>query len=302
MAREHFRAFLDVPEATVAGVFSRTRARADAVASEFAIETVADSLQELHERTEADLVVIAVPELATRAITLEALRYPWTALIEKPVGYNLDEAAEIANAAGAAGRPAFAALNRRAYASTRAALAGLDDDPGARFIRILDQEDQVAAAAAGQPAKVVENWMYANSIHMIDLMRVFARGAVRAVTPIQRWNPSRPSVVVTHVDFDSGDSAIYEGVWNGPGPWAVQAMTPDQLWELRPIERAAVQRRGTRHLAPIEPDEADTAFKPGFRRQAQEAVAAALGRDSVLPTLTGGVETMRLISAIFEPG
>jgi predicted dehydrogenase len=143
--------------------------------------------------------------------------------------------------------------------------------------------------------------MFANSIHTIDLMRVFARGKIRSVRPIIPWIPERPSTVVAHVDFDSGDVGLYEGIWNGPGPWAVQVSTSQQLWELRPLEQAAVQRRGTRVLIPQPPDPSDVDFKPGVRRQAEAAANIAVGGPPTLPTLADGLETMRLIQAIFEP-
>lgn len=301
MAREHIRAFADVPGVTLAGVFSRTRERADSLATEFSIGVVADSIDELYGRTHADLVVIAVPELATREQAMRAFVHGWTVLIEKPAGHNLLEAIEIADEAKTMGRQAFVALNRRAYSSTRAALAGLSRDAGVRFVRVLDQQDPVAARNAGQPPDVVANWMFANSIHTIDLMRVFGRGAIREVRPIVPWDPAHPSVVLVYVAFESGDTGIYEGIWDGPGPWALQVTTSEQLWELRPLERAAVQPRGTRVLSPLPVDPLDSEFKAGFKRQAAAAADAALGEQTSLPTLADGVETMRLIQAIFEP-
>ena len=299
MAREHVRAFQDVPGVTVAGIHSRTRGRAEAVAAEFGIGAVCDSVPELFDRTKADLVVIAVPELEANAVGRACFDYPWAALLEKPAGYNVRDATEIRDAARATDRRAFVALNRRAYASTLAATAALRDDTGPRFIRVLDQQDQSIAIADGQPPEVVANWMYANSIHAIDYLRVYGRGSVRSVEPVIAWDPERPGMVIARIDFDSGDVGLYEGVWDGPGPWAVQITTPSQLWELRPLERAGVQPRGQRRLEPVDPDPLDTAFKPGFRRQAESAVAAALGQPSACPTLDDGLETMRLIQAIF---
>ena len=299
MAREHIRAFQDVPGVTVAGIHSRTRGRAAAIAAEFGVDVVAGSIEELYEVTRAQLVVIAVPELAASPVSHACFAYPWVALREKPAGYNVRDATAIRDAARRAGRRAFVALNRRTYGSTRSALNALRDDSGPRFIRVLDQQDQSEATSSGQPPEVVANWMYANSIHTIDYLRVFGRGAVRAVEPVLRWDPSHPGVVVGRVEFESGDVGLYEGVWNGPGPWAVQVTTPSQLWELRPLERAGVQLRGERRLQPVEVAPVDVDFKPGFRRQAETAVLAALGQPSECPTLDDGLETMRLIQAIF---
>ena len=43
-------------------------------------------------------------------------------------------------------------------------------------MNIFDQENSLATIKLGKPLKVVKNWMYANSIHMIDLAYLFGRG------------------------------------------------------------------------------------------------------------------------------
>jgi len=76
--------------------------------------------------------------------------------------------------------------------------------------------------------------------------------------------------------------------------------TPAMRWEMRPLERAAYQARGERQLHPVEMHPWDHQFKPGFRLQAQMAVAASLGESSDSPTLAEAMETMTLIAAIFR--
>lgn len=300
MAREHARAFADVPGVSIGGIHSRTRARAEQLAGEFGIPAVCDSIAELYERVTPDLVVVAVPELAMRAVSRQCFDFPWTILLEKPPGYNLTDAEAIHTAATAARARAFVALNRRFYGCTRMVLADLSASEGRRFIKVQDQEDTVAALAAGQPPEVVANWMYGNSIHLIDYFRLFGRGPIAATESIVRWQPENPNVVVTRIDFASGDVGIYEGIWNAPGPWAVTVVMPSMRWELRPLEQGARQRRGERLLEPMQCDPRDVHFKPGLRLQAEMAVAAALGRPHDCVEIADALETMRLISRIFE--
>jgi predicted dehydrogenase len=299
MTREHLRAFRDIPGVEVCGIHSRTRARAQALAAEFGLATVADSVAELHDRTRAQLVVVSVPELAANPVSKACFAHDWSVLMEKPAGYDLADAEDIAQAAERAGRKAWVALNRRHYSATQMALARLQADPGTRFIRVQDQEDQAAGLAAGQPSRVVENWMYANSIHVIDYFRLMGRGHITAVEPLVAWNAARPGVVVAKISFASGDLGLYEGIWDGPGPWSVSVSTASQRLEMRPLEQLGVQPRGERRLEPQAVHERDTAFKAGFRLQADKAVAAVRGQATDLPTLRDGIETMRLVSRIF---
>jgi predicted dehydrogenase len=298
IAREHVRAFRDVPSVQVAGIHSRTRARAESLADQFSIPTVCDSIGELYEKTEADLVAVTVPPLAMNSVSRACFQHPWTVLLEKPPGYNMADAIEIRTAA--AGHRVLVAFNRRFLSSTRAALAGLAEQDGPRFIHVQDQEDRREAGSLGHPAAVVENWMYANSIHVIDYLRLFGRGDIVSVSPVVEWDPDKSPYVVAKVEFDSGDIGLYQGIWDGPGSWAVSVSTSQMRWEMRPLEQAAYQARGDRQMHPVEMHPWDRQFKPGFRLQAQMAVAAALGESSDSPTLAEAMETMTLIAVIFR--
>jgi predicted dehydrogenase len=300
MARQHIRAFQDIPGVRVAGIHSRTASRAEALASELGVPAVCGSIAELYETTAADLVVVAVPELAVREACALCFEHPWTLLVEKPAGYNVADAEAIVAAADAKGRRAYVALNRRHLGSTRAVLADLSSLGGKRLIKIQDQESPAAALQAGQPPLVVENWMYANSIHLIDLFAVFGRGQIVEVVPVIRWNPAEPGYVAARISYDSGDVGLYEAVWNAPGPWAVTVTTPEKRWEMRPVEKAAYQLAGTRVLEPASDDPWDTAFKPGLRRQAELAVRAATGDAAGLPTLRDALASMRLTQSIYS--
>ena len=300
MTREHLRAFGDISGVVLAGIHSRTRQRAESLAAEFTIAHVCDSIEELYDRTRADLVVVSVPELATNTVACRCFAFPWTALIEKPAGYDVADAEEIAHRARQLKARAYVALNRRWYSSTQAVLDDLRGHGDSRYIRVQDQQDQAAALAAGQPPAVVRNWMYANSIHTIDYFRLLGRGRITDVSPIIPWNPDRPGIVLATLLFESGDFGVYEGIWNGPGPWAVTVATARRRWEVRPLEQAAFQNKSERVLNAVDVHPWDRQFKAGFRRQAEQVVRTTQGSDAPeLATLEEGLETMRLVQRIF---
>lgn len=300
MAVEHARAFQDVPGVTLSGVFSRTRSRAEELASKFSIPVVADSVSSLFEKTQADLVVVTVTELSMNPVTKVCFQFPWTALLEKPAGFNLKDANEIYENAVRQNRKVFVAFNRRCYGSTLAGLADLENVDEPRFIKVQDQQNIADALAIGQPELVAKNYMFANSVHVIDYFRVFGRGTITNVEPVRRWNPNKPGVVISQIEFDNGDFGLYEGIWEGPGPWAVNVTLPSRRWEFRPLEQAGVQYRGDRKLNISAPDPLDTKYKPGLYIQAERAVDAALGKDTRLSTLADSLETMKLVDRIFQ--
>jgi predicted dehydrogenase len=257
------------------------------------------SIKELYDNTKADLVVISVPELSVKEVCFEAFKYDWSCLIEKPAGYNLEDAESIHLEAKRLNRKVYVAFNRRQYSSTKVALEDLAKNSGHRLIHVLDQEDIITARNSGQPELVLSNWMFANSIHLIDYFRVFGRGEIVAVEPVIKWNPDDPSFLVSKISFSSGDIGIYEAIWNAPGPWTVTITTKEKRWELRPLEKASFQLYGIRHLESTPAHDWDINFKPGLRSQAEEAVKAITGRRHTLPTIEDALESMRLVNTIY---
>jgi predicted dehydrogenase len=297
-AREHLRALRDIAGVNVAALHSRSRSRTEALAAEFGIKAVCDSVPELYERSRAALVLLAVPELSLNAVAKSSFEFPWTVMMEKPPGYNLADALDIQSASKAKRSHVLVGLNRRFLAATLRAKAELAETAAPRFIKVEDQQNQAAAFSAGQPIDVVQNYMYANSIHTIDYLRVLGRGQVASVDHVVRWSPEHPGPVVCSLTYDSGDVGLYEGMWHAPGPWAVTVTVPRKRWEMRPLEQLTTQELGHPPYT-IDPDPWDINFKPGFRRQAEAAVLSACGRQSNAVSLDDAIETMRLIARIF---
>ena len=195
MAREHLRAFQDVPGVAIAGLYSRTRSRADALAGAHGVAIVCDSVPELYERTRADLVVIAVNVIEQASVRRACFEFAWTVLVKSLSDTILKRLKRFSKPPHRR-RKVLVALNRRFLSSTRAA-----------FWQILKRRVRAISMCRisrawnrrqtlGHPRVVVDNWMYANSIHVIDYLRAFGRGSVTRVTPIIPWNFDRPGVGV----------------------------------------------------------------------------------------------------------
>lgn len=298
MAQEHAKAFTSLTNVEIAGVCGRSRARAEALAATYGVP-VYDSVAALYAGSQADAVVVAVNELSAHEICMAAFAHPWVCFLEKPVGVDLPQAEAITAAAKSVCARAYVALNRRSYASTRQALQELASDGGPRLISVLDQQDMESAREGGQPEEVVRNYMYANSIHLIDYLNLFGRGEIVAVQPTQRWNAEQPRYVVATVHYASGDIGLYQAVWNGPGPWSVTVTNSQVRVEMRPLEKLSIQRRGERRLTELPADVIDIDFKPGLRHQAEQIVDLLEGRPISLVSLEQATRSMALCADIY---
>ena len=303
MASEHARAFEALDGVVMAGITSRSRERAEVLAQQYAMP-VFGSVSELFENTEADLVVVAVNEMQMREVAIQCFVFPWTVMLEKPAGYDLDDARSIIRSAQQSGalNRIFVALNRRGYSSVRKAKDILRDCEGPRFIRVCDQQDQSNLTELyNVPVEVINNYMFANSIHLVDYFRIFGRGEVVEVDLISPWTPGSPGWVIAKVMFSSGDLGLYEGIWNGgPGPWATTISTRDKYVEMRPLEKIGVQLKGSRLLDWLDICEHDIVYKPGLFWQANQAVRAAKGEATELATIGDAFASMELVAQIFS--
>lgn len=297
MATEHARAFAAQPDTQIVGVTSRTRARAEALAEPYGAPAF-DDINALWSEARPDAVIVAVNELSTAEVCEAVFRHPWACLLEKPVGVDLADALRIQQSANQAGARAWVALNRRSYASTRAALARIEPT-GRRLVTVLDQQDMDSVRLLGTPDAVVRNYMFANSIHLIDYFQVFCRGTLTSVDVTAPWAPEDPAHVIATLQWSSGDRGVYQALWNGPGPWAVTVATPGARFEMRPLESLSVQLRGERRVTAVESDPLDTEFKPGLHHQATEFIKALNGRKNDLATLAEAVDSMALCAAIY---
>ncbi len=299
MAHEHARAFAALPNVEIVGICGRSHSRANIFSMTYSVP-VFDNIRQLYENTLADVVIVAVNELSIRQVCLEVFDYPWLSFLEKPVGLNLLEAKEIEAKANSKGAKSYVALNRRSYSSTRLALQKLSEDDAPRLISVLDQQDMCAALESGQPERVVENYMYANSIHLIDYFHIFGRGEIIEISSFQKWNPENPCYVVSSIRFSSGDIGVYQAVWKGPGPWSVSVTNPNVRIEMRPLEKFSIQNKGERKLNEVQIESSETEYKPGLIFQAKQIVNLLDGLPSTLATLKDSMRTMELCSKIYN--
>ena len=293
----HLQAFraLDVE---IVGLCTKGAPTGRALASEHGFPFYAESITELYEQTKADAVVAALPIVEMLGAYRELFAFPWASLTEKPLGVDLAEAREIAALARDAHHRGFVGFNRRHFQSTRAALALFAEMDEPRLVTVHDQQDRNQASRAGHPKIVVNNFMYANSIHLVDYFAMFCRGRLTDVRYIQPWTGENGCTVEVDLVYDSGDTGRYRGVWEQQGPWSVDVASGDLRAEMRPLEKLSVVRGGRDETQTLDYS-LDEQFKPGFVVQATAFVGSVLGESSC-PSVDDAITTTELVAAVYQ--
>ena len=299
MASEYLKASEAVEGIDFVSIFSRNKDTASTLAKQFGVSKIANSVEDFLELN-LDFIVVCVPELATFEIITTFSKVGVPLLVEKPVGLTLAEALEIEDYAKVSATQIFAALNRRFYGSTQNVFRELAVSSGKRFIQVSDQENTLAAIAAGQPQQVVDNWMFANSIHIIDYISMVCRGEPSIKYKQVSQLSESAYIVLANIAFSSGDEASYTCYWNIPGGWSVNISTELKNWQLSPLEVARTRKLGDRQYIEFLVDPIDTRYKPGLVRILNEIETCISGQAHSLTTISDANRTMRLIDLIYK--
>jgi predicted dehydrogenase len=300
MAEAHLKAFLAHAGVVCTGIYSRTPQRAVALAHRYGCPPVYTSLADLYGQGKPHGVIIAVSCPCLSEVTRAAMDYDWTILMEKPPGLTPSETETLLTVQRRCRRRVFVGMNRRFIGVMRRAREALEHAGGAQVIHVQDTQDLSLARQYHEPEIVMRHWMYANSIHTIDLLRYFG-GDVAGVKVLRPWTCTYSGTVLAAIEFARGASGIYEGFWESPGPWAVTAVAPGVRCELRPLEKLLLWRAGAAPEEITVPTE-DRHFKPGLYAQAGAFLRAIHRKPASgvgLTDLADAMLTMRLIRKIY---
>jgi predicted dehydrogenase len=300
MASQHAKAITDSAECKLIGIHSTNPLTSRDLSKRYSIPHVEQSIYDLYNNCKPDIVIIAVSELSSLEVCCEAFNYPWKIILEKPVGYNLEQANIIYERSRLKKSEVYVGLNRRQYSTTKWVLSECNSSDEIRRVHIQDQENIINAISSGTPTIIAQHYMYANSIHLIDYLNVFCRGQLVSVDNVIKWNPDKPGLVLSVLKFSSGDIGIYEAYWNSPAPWSVSISTQSSRWEMRPLEKASKLTLNSRVPEEFVVHNWDLLFKPGIRSQIEELVKLAKNQSHSLTTLAEAMKSIYLINQIYE--
>lgn len=301
MANEYAKVFKKIkkPRIKLVGAINKSGLNIDKFLNLYKIRQKFKTIDELIINTRPDLLVVAVNELSMLTVMKTISKYPCVALIEKPLGINFEENKKILNLRKNENFHAFLGMNRRKYSSVISAQKLLKLDSSRRIITINDQENTLKAIDGGQPQKVVKNWMYANSIHMIDFCKIFGRGRLKKIIKISEKNFLKQNFLSRKIIFSSGDVIYYNCLWNRPGPWSLSISTKKFYIELKPIEKLRYISSHNRIWQELPISKEDKIFKPGLYLQIKELINFIKSKKSNLENIKKSSDLMKLIKDIY---
>tara|TARA_B100001248_G_C27395524_1_gene465255 strand:- start:3408 stop:4385 length:978 start_codon:yes stop_codon:yes gene_type:complete len=301
MAEEHIKALKKFKNVKILGIMSKKGISASKLSKKYKIKNVCTDIKSLYERTSVDLLIVAVTETNVKEIIIQALNYPWKIFSEKPLGLNYSESKEICQMAKILKREKDVAVgfNRRNYESTKHILSNISFKK--RLIQISDQQDIYDSRVVNLPIDIKRNWMFANSIHLIDYANIFCRGKIRDLKRKNFFLDKKSKILTFSASFTSGDVLIYKALWNIPGPWSVIITNNKKSYKLEPLEVLKIKKKNSRQYEKINIKNCEKdGIKPGLYNQTMELIKFANNKKNNLCSLKDSNQVMNLTSRIYE--
>jgi len=228
-------------------------------------------ISECEELPSAAIVSVGVEELSNVAITLirQGIK---RILVEKPGGLNEKEISSVFEKAEKQNAEVYIAYNRRFYSSTLKAQEIINADGGVTSFNFEFTEWSHQIVNIQKAPGIKENWLLANSSHVIDLA-FFLGGKPKEISCYKAggldWHPSG-SIFAGAGSAENGALFSYQANWEAPGRWGVEVLTKKHRLILRPLEKLYIQKIGSVTIEEILlEDDIDKKFKPGLYLQVQ---------------------------------
>ena len=297
MAEQHLPVLSVMEGVKVVGITSRTLARAQTLAQKFNISCCVSGIDQMIFEAKPDALLVLVSEESMPDVCVRLLKdYCLPLFIEKPAGLAQEETKCLADIAREKRVPTMVGYNRRYYSifhkgieviRQHGKLCGVSVEGHERMWRVREMNKF--------SDKILQNWIYANSTHTIDLLRFFGGepSSVSAVTH-SRFEKKGDQIAAI-MEFDSGAIGNYSAHWYSPGGWRVVLYGDGVTVEFKPLESGRWTDKDFK-VTEIVPDEVDVKLKPGLYRQMEGFLR--LVRDGVMDSfaldLNGAHKTMLL--------
>ncbi|MCM3760896.1 Gfo/Idh/MocA family oxidoreductase [Alkalihalobacillus oceani] len=191
-------------------------------------------------------------------------------LIEKPGGLHFTEVKMLLEKAQKRSVEIFVAYNRRFYSSVIEAQRIIEFDGGVTSFQFDFTEWSHKVEKLNKPKEVLENWLFCNSSHVIDLA-FFLGGVPKSIQSYKNgeldWHKNGAIFVGSGV---SEREALfsYQANWKAPGRWGIELFTKKTRLILQPLEELYIQSLGSLSIDKVQiEDSLDRQFKPGLYKQ-----------------------------------
>jgi len=296
IAEKHIEV-LNALNCKITGVYSRNYKKTITKSNSFKIKKVYENLDDI-DTSETDFFILAVSAENNEDVLKKLLKFRKPILMEKPATFRSTNLKKIIDKNQDIISRVMVGVNRRFYSVFDYALTFLKDNDkklNAVFIEAPERFSDIALPKFNKFVK--DNWMYANPIHCIDLIRFFV-GEIKTMDV----NSIPSKYYFSAIGHGSKNIEFtYLSNWKSLGKWSVTLYADDIRINFNPLEVGTIITKN--QTQKILPSKEDQQFKPGFYHQMEYFIKNVLGRKKVghpASDLADHLNTLKLIEKIFK--
>jgi predicted dehydrogenase len=271
MAVEYVKVLKDL--GIIPSVIGRSQDSCDKFETQTQIKAFAGGLEANLDKVldvEAAIICTGVEQLADCTMTCikNGIKH---ILVEKPAGLSKEEIAAISLMALHRQVKVAVAYNRRFYTSVLKAKELILADGGVSSFNFEFTEWSHTIEPLKKAEGVKEQWLVANSSHVIDLA-FFLGGEPTEIHSLSAGQLSWHSKSKFCGIGKTANGALfdYRANWDAPGRWGVEVLTPKNRYIFRPLEDLQIQTKGSVQILKQEIDDnLDKKYKAGLFLQTQ---------------------------------
>ena len=183
----------------------------ESVGDKFGVKNRYSSVDQLLDAEKLDAVFVATPPEVNAPVALPCLQRGVNTFLEKPPGMTAAEAKELVMAAEKSGAKGMVGLHRRFHPMLNQALAMVEENgPVIQLVGEFHKPMSVLERLERFTPECMDNWLVANDIHVIDMVRRMAGADVRSVHSFGRRAVSKyRDVHAAMVEFENDCVATY---------------------------------------------------------------------------------------------
>ena len=180
--RQHMDILSGFKEVELVAVCDTMSDMLEKVGDQFDLKGRYSSVDQLLDNEQLDAVFVATPPEFNAPAALPCLERGVNTFLEKPPGMTAAEAKELVVAAEKSGAKGMVGLNRRFHPMLVQALEMVEErGPIVQLVGEFHKPMSVLGRLNRFPPEVMDNWLAANDIHVVDMVRRMAGAEVREV-------------------------------------------------------------------------------------------------------------------------
>ena len=263
--KEYLKVISMIKDYEIIGGITKSNIKAKNFAKLKSNFVVYNDLNEMMSDYRITAVLVLVNPQETFNVLKKIIPYQKFIFVEKPIGLNFNETKKIKSLFLKYKTPNMIGFNRRFYSVFKKGLKIINSKGGVHSI-LIEGHERFWKVDKKRNKKILDNWVYANSSHTIDLLRFFG-GEFNEVYSFKKTiNEKNGDNFTMILKSKKNILATYISNWYSPGGWSVKLFGNGITVVFDPLENGYILNKKFEKKY-IEPSNYDKDYKPGFYQQ-----------------------------------